>query len=174
MLAAVGGCVDLTRCGLLVSNAFDPQINHKQYYTVLEQMVDCAAIQIMEASHSTGGSSPTSSISTGNQQLSSTPRGPLTVPASDSCDEIMFAGLDVADPQHLLLGIAAINRVLFIDQGLSVNHEDMYDPLNGSLAHVLNTRKGMQLMMVLTGHMNALLVNMCLLQTANRRSAGAT
>jgi len=86
----------------------------------------------------------------------------------------MFAGLDVADPQHLLLGIAAINRVLFIDQGLSVNHEDMYDPLNGSLAHVLNTRKGMQLMMVLTGHMNALLVNMCLLQTANRRSAGAT
>jgi len=143
MLAAVGGSVDLARCGLLVSNTFDPQLDHRQYYTLLEQMVDCAAIRIIEFFHSIGGSSATSSVSTGSQQLgSSTPQVPPTLTTGDSHDELEFAGLDVADPRHLLLGIAAINDVLFIENALSTNEQDMYDPLNGSLAHVLDTRKG--------------------------------
>eukprot|EP00775_Hariotina_reticulata_P004082 gene4082-4329_t len=105
-------------------------------------MVDCAALEIIESCHPIGSNSTPVSVSAGRQQLGSSIGVPQAAAAGNSCNEVGFAGLDVANPQHLLLGIAAVNHVLFIEQALCVNTEDFYDPLNGSLAHMINTKKG--------------------------------
>jgi hypothetical protein len=52
------------------------------------------------------------------------------------------SSLDVNRPEHLLRAIRGINSVVFGEEGLADNAADPYDPLNGSLADVMDSKQG--------------------------------
>lgn len=113
--------VDLTRVALLISNIFQPQLDHRPYFEALEHLVAAAALAVMRrvAALQARGAGGT---------------------AVDDCSG--FVGLDMRDPQAVLCAVQALNELLFVEEGLGVNGADPYDPLNGSLADLLDTRKG--------------------------------
>lgn len=115
-----GQPVELTRVALLISNIYQPQLDHRPYFDALEHLVAAAAMACM-------------------RRVSALQPGPPRL-TDDSCTG--FEGLDVSDPAHVLAAIQAINELLFVEEGLGVNAADPYDPLNGSLADLLDTRKG--------------------------------
>jgi hypothetical protein len=114
-----GQPVDLTRVALLISNIYQPQLDHRPYFEALEHLVAAAALAVM-------------------RRVSEVNVGPRSV--DDSCAG--FEGLDIQNPQHVLAAVQAINELLFVEEGLGVNGADPYDPLNGSVADLLDTRKG--------------------------------
>lgn len=109
---------DLTRCALLISNIYNPQLDHRPYYTCLEDLAASAALEAVNrlSTHST--------------------HGRVAVKTDGAY------ALDPSNPQHLLYAITAINHVLFTCEGLSVNTVDSHDPLNGSLADVMDRKLG--------------------------------
>jgi hypothetical protein len=115
-----GQPVELTRVALLISNIYQPQLDHRPYFDALEHLVAAAAMACM-------------------RRVSALKPGPPRL-TDDSCNG--FEGLDVRDPAHVLAAVQAINELLFVEEGLGVNAADPYDPLNGSLADLLDTRKG--------------------------------
>jgi hypothetical protein len=114
-----GQPVDLTRVALLISNIYQPQLDHRPYFEALEHLVAAAALAVM-------------------RKVSEVAVGPRSV--DDSCAG--FEGLDIQESQHVLAAVQAINELLFVEEGLGVNAVDPYDPLNGSVADLLDTRKG--------------------------------
>lgn len=114
-----GQPVDLTRVALLISNIYQPQLDHRPCFEALEHLVAAAALAVMRK---------VSALDVGARSI------------EDSCSG--FEGLDIKDPRHVLAAVQAINELLFVEEGLQVNAADPYDPLNGSLADLLDTHKG--------------------------------
>jgi hypothetical protein len=52
------------------------------------------------------------------------------------------SSLDPSRPEDLLRAIRAINSVVFEDEGLADNAADPFDPLNGSIADVMDSKRG--------------------------------
>ncbi|WIA08653.1 hypothetical protein OEZ85_008080 [Tetradesmus obliquus] len=124
-----GGAADLTRCALLITNIFQPQLDHRPYYERLEDMVARAALAALAPPNTTNNNNnlaDASSSSTGE----------------DIDDEP--SSLDPSRPEDLLRAIRGINSVVFGEEGLADNAADPHDPLNGSLADVMDTQRGNQ------------------------------
>lgn len=118
-LYELGMPVDLTRVALLISNIYQPQLDHRTYFDALEHLVAAATLGVMRK---------VSALAAGAQA------------GDESCS--YFNGLDLHNPQHVLCAVHAINELMFEDEGLGVDAADPYDPLNGSLADLLDSRKG--------------------------------
>lgn len=113
-----GQPVDLTRASLLISNIFQPQLDHRPYFEALEHLVAAAALTVMRKV------SAAASVHA----------------LDDSCSS--FQGLDIRDPGHVLCAVNAINDLLYLEEKIGPNLADPHDPLNGSLADLLDTHKG--------------------------------
>jgi hypothetical protein len=114
-----GQPVDLARVALLISNIYQPQLDHRPYFDALENLVAAAALAVM-------------------RKVSALNVGPRSIEGSCSG----FEGLDINDSKHVLCAVQAINELLLVEEGLRLNAADPYDPLNGSLADLLDTHKG--------------------------------
>ena len=53
-----------------------------------------------------------------------------------------FSGLDPNDRLHQLYAVAAINHVLFVEEGFSINELDPHDPNNSYLSELLDRKQG--------------------------------
>jgi regulator of sirC expression with transglutaminase-like and TPR domain len=53
-----------------------------------------------------------------------------------------FSGLDPSNRLHQLHAVAAINQVLFAEEGFSINDADPYDPNNSYLSELLDRKQG--------------------------------
>lgn len=125
LLYEPGQPVDLTRVALLISNIFQPQLDHRDYFEALEHLVAAAALAVMKRV--------------------SALRNSAGADASSSDADIWdgaFEGLDMQEPQHVLCAVQAVNGLLFQEEGMGINTADPYDPLNGSLADLMDTCKG--------------------------------
>jgi hypothetical protein len=116
-----GQPVDLSRVALLISNIYQPQLDHRPYFEALEYLLSAAALAVM-------------------RKVSAAAGGVHVAAGEDGASG--FQGLDIQDPHHVLCAVQAINQLLFVEEGLCVNAADPYDPLNGSLADLLDTHKG--------------------------------
>lgn len=116
-----GQQVDLTRVALLISNIYQPQLDHRPYFEALEYLISAAALAVM-------------------RKVSAATEGVQIAAGEDSAHG--FQGLDLQDPHHVLCAVQAINELLFVEEGLQINAADPYDPLNGSLADLLDTHRG--------------------------------
>jgi hypothetical protein len=116
--ASADACLDLPAC----------RPPCRPYYERQEDMVARAAL----AALAPPDSSTTSIIinNFGNSSGSST----------EHTDEP--SSLDPSRPEDLLRAIRAINSVVLEDEGLADNAAGPYDPLNGSIADVMNSKSG--------------------------------
>ncbi|KAF8072675.1 PFE2 [Scenedesmus sp. PABB004] len=150
LLFEPGAPADLTRCALLVSNIFSPQLDHRPHYRRLEDMVARATLTTLEGfvadrarAAAEGGRRD------GGRHAHGGARGAGCEGGGDGYGEVLaaaeaFDGLDAADVGHLARAAAAISGVVYGEELLGLNAADLHDPLNGSLADLLDRRVGNQ------------------------------
>jgi hypothetical protein len=98
----------------------------RPYYERLEDMVAHAALAALAPPPSTTNNLAGSSSSA----------------SSAGADRDEPSSLDASRPEDLLRAIRAINGVISGEEGLADNAADPHDPLNGSLADVMDSRRG--------------------------------
>lgn len=141
-----GAPVELTRCGLLISNLFQPQLDHRPYFEALEQLLAAATLRTVQYISDDMADAGTA-----------TPPGRPVADSAGSVDRtdavsqragsvsdlsLPFHGLDLGNRAHVLAAVAAVCEVLFVQEGLRINADDPYDPRNNSLADVMDTGRG--------------------------------